>query len=107
MSFNVAQSNPSAASLTDLYVAPSGKEAVVSTLAIAEHGGDFAQFDVLVSPSGAAASDTHILIKDGQLGAKDTLFFTIGIALAPTDVIRVKASTADVTFTAFVNESEV
>ena len=107
MAFTVKQSNPAAATPADLYTVPAATEAVISTLAVAEHGGAGATFDVLVRPAGSAAADVHVLIKGGELGANDTLFFTVGIALAATDVITVEADTADVTFTAFVNESEV
>lgn len=107
MAYVVKQSNPAASTQTNLYVVPAAKEAVVSTLAIAEHGGAAATFDVLIRPAGAVAADVHILIDGGQLDANDTQFFTIGIALATTDVITVVASTDDVTFTAFVNETGV
>lgn len=107
MAFTVKQSNPAAATAADLYTVPSATEAVISTLAVAEHGGAGATFDVLIRPAGAGASGSSVLIKGGQLDANDTVFFTIGIALAATDVVTVEADTGDVTFTAFVNESEV
>lgn len=107
MAFTVKQSNPAAATPADLYTVPASKEAVISTLAIAEHGGAPANFTIRVRPAGAAAADVHILVNAAELVANDTQFFTIGIALATTDVVTVEATTADVTFTAFVNETEV
>lgn len=107
MAYTVKQSNPAAATPADLYTVPASKEAVVSTLAIAEHGGAAADYTVRVRPAGAAAADVHILVNSAELVANDTQFITIGIALAATDVITVEATTGDVTFTAFVNEMEV
>lgn len=107
MAFTVKQSNPAAATPADLYTVPASKEAVISTLAIAEHGGAPADFKVLVRPAGAAAADVHVLVNAAELVANDTQFLTIGIVLAATDVITVETTTADVTFTAFVNETEV
>jgi hypothetical protein len=107
MAYTVAQSNPAAATPSDLYTVPSEKEAVISTLAIAEHGGAPADFSIRVRPDGDTAADVHILVNGAELVANDTQFLTIGIALAATDVVTVEATTGDVTFTAFVNETEV
>ena len=106
MAYTVAQSNPAAATPADLYTVPASKEAVISTLAIAEHGGAPADFKVLVRPAGAAAADVHVLVNAAELVANDTQFLTVGIALAATDVVTVEATTGAVTFTAFVNETE-
>lgn len=107
MSFKVQQSNPAATTADDLYTVPAAKEAVISTLAVAEHGGAPAEFSLKIRPAGASAADEHILVSAAELAAYDTQFFTIGIALATTDVITVEATTADVTFTAFVNEQDI
>lgn len=106
MPYKVAQSNPAAATPADLYTVPAGKESVISTLAVAEHGGTPADFSIRIRPAGAAAADVHILVGAAELTANDTQFLTIGIVLAATDVVTVEATTGDVTFTAFVNESE-
>lgn len=107
MAYMVKQANPAAATPADLYTVPASKQAVISTLAIAEHGAAPAYFTIRVRPAGASAADVHILVNAAELVANDTQFLTVGIALATTDVITVEASTADVTFTAFVNETEV
>lgn len=93
--------------LLDLYEVPAGKEAVISTLAVSEHGGASAEFTVQIRPENAAEEDAHILISAAEILANDTQFFTVGIALAETDVISVRGTTAGVTFMAFVNETEV
>ena len=107
MAYTVAQSNPAAATPADLYTVPAGKEAVISTLAVCEHNNVSATYQVLVRPGGATAADVHRVIFDAPIAARDTIFVTTGIALAAGDVVTVEAATGDVTFTAFVNETEV
>jgi hypothetical protein len=107
MAYTVKQSNPAAATPADLYTVPAGKEAVISTLAVCEHGDVATRFRVLVRPAGAAAAAVHRLVYDAPVAGLDTVFLTIGAALAAGDVVTVEAATADVTFTAFVSETEV
>ena len=106
MAFTVAQSNPTDNTFTDLYTVPASTEAVISTLAVANIEGDTA-FTVAIRPAGAALSDEQYLIYESTLAAGESKFFTIGIALAATDVVTVRAATDDVAFTAFINETEV
>lgn len=91
----------------DLFEVPAGKEAVISTLSVSEQDGAPAEFAVLIRPGGASQDPAHVLISAAEILANDTQFFTIGIALAETDVISVRGTTAGVTFMAFVNETEV
>lgn len=107
MAFTVKQSNPAAATAANLYTVPAATEAVISTIAVCEHNGVSTRYQILVRPAGASAADVHRLVFDAPIAALDTVFITVGIALAATDVVTVQAATADVTFTAFVNESEV
>lgn len=107
MSFTVKQSNPAAATAANLYTVPASKEAVVSTLAICEHNDVATRYRVLVRPAGATAAAVHRLVFDAPVAGLDTVFLTVGIALATGDVVTVEAATENVTFTAFVNETEV
>jgi hypothetical protein len=107
MAYTVAQSNPAAATPADLYTVPASTEAVISTLAICEHNDVATRYRILVRPAGDTAADVHRLVFDAPIAGLDTVFLTLGIALATTDVITVEAATGDVTFTAFVNETGV
>jgi hypothetical protein len=107
MAYTVKQSNPAATTNTDLYTVPAETEAVVSTLSVANLGGTDASFRIAVRPAGATIANQHYVAYETTVPAGDSKFFTIGMALAATDVVTVRASTADVAFTAFVNESAV
>lgn len=106
MAFTVKQTKPAANTAATLYTVPAATEAVVSTLAVANIGAD-ASFRIAVRPAGATLADVHHIVYEATLAAGDSKFFTIGIALATTDVVTVRASTAGVAFTAFINETAV
>jgi hypothetical protein len=103
MAYKVFQSNPAATTPADLYTVPSAKEAVISTIAVCNHGATNV-FSIWIRKAGATAADVHLLANGVGVAADETFFITAGIALAATDVVTVEAGTGDMTFQAFVNE---
>jgi len=103
----LGQVNPSATTLTTLYTVPSAKEAVVSSISVANLTATAATFRLAVRPAGASISNEHYLGYDITVGASDTTIITVGLTLATTDVLSVYASTANVAFQAFGDEASV
>lgn len=103
----LGQSNPSATTATTLYTVPSSKEAVISSIAIANLASSSATFRIAIRPAGATLANQHYLAYDVTLGASDTTIITVGITLATTDIVTVYASTANVAFSAFGDEASV
>jgi len=103
----LGQSNPSATTLTTLYTVPSAKEAVVSTISVANLTATAATFRIAVRPAGATIANQHYIGYDITVGASDSTLITVGLTLAATDVISVYASTANLAFAAFGDEASV
>ena len=103
----LGQVNPSATTLTTLYTVPSAKEAVVSSISVANLTATAATFRLAVRPAGAAIANQHYIGYDITVGASDTTIITVGLTLATTDVLSVYASTANVAFQAFGDEASV
>jgi glucose-6-phosphate dehydrogenase assembly protein OpcA len=103
----LGQSNPSATTLTTLYTVPSAKEAVVSTISVANLTSTAATFRIAVRPAGASIANQHYIGYDITVGASDSTLITVGLTLAATDVISVYASTANLAFAAFGDEASV
>jgi glucose-6-phosphate dehydrogenase assembly protein OpcA len=97
----LGQIAPSATTDTTLYTVPALKEVVVSTLVIANRAATAATFRIAVRPAGAAIANQHYLAFDITVGASDSTTLTLGMTLAATDVITVRASTANLSFSAF------
>lgn len=99
----LGQSNPSAASDTTLYTVPSSTSAVVSTIVVANLGTS-GTYRIAIRPAGASIANEHYIAYDVALNANDTITWTIGVTLATTDVITVRASNTSFTFSAFGSE---
>lgn len=99
----LGQVNPAATTLTSLYTVPAGASAVCSTLTIANIGVS-TTVRVAVRPAGAAIENKHYISYDVPLNQYDTIFLTLGITLAATDVLSVYAGTANVAFGLYGSE---
>jgi len=93
----LGQSSPVAATLTSLYTVPAATSAVSSTLTVCNYGVT-TTFRVAVRPAGASIANQHYILYEVAINANDTLFFTLGLSLATTDVVSVYAGTATVSF---------
>lgn len=100
----LAQSAPSATTATDLYTVGAGKSAVVSTLTVANRATTDATFRVSIAVAGAVTGNKDYIAYDLTCAGNGVNYLTLGITLAATDVIRVYASTANLSFTAFGSE---
>ena len=99
----LGQQAPSATTNTDLYTVPGVTSTVVSTLAIANRGVS-TTYRVAVRPAGAAIANQHYIVYDATISSGDSIFLTIGITLATTDVVTVYAGTASLSFSLFGSE---
>jgi glucose-6-phosphate dehydrogenase assembly protein OpcA len=100
----LGQSNPAATTLTTLYTAPAGTQAVVSSIVIANLAASAATFRIAIRVAGSAISNEEYIAYDITLGASDSTVLTLGITLGATDVISVYASTTTVAFSAYGSE---
>jgi hypothetical protein len=99
----LGQSIPAATTNTTLYTCATANGAVGSTLAICNQGVS-TNTRVAIRPAGAAIEAKQYIVYDTLVNANDTMFLTIGVALANTDVVTVYAGTANVSFNLFGSE---
>ena len=100
----LAQSSPSATTNTDIYTVGAGKQAVVSTITIANRSATARSYRIAIRPAGATLANQHYIAYDVSVLANDTTALTIGVTLAATDVVTVYASTTDLSFGIFGSE---
>lgn len=101
----LGQSNPAATTDTTLYTVPSATSSVVSTLTICNQSTTAdATYRVAIRPAGATLAASHYVVFDATVFAADTVILTIGMTLAATDVVTIRASTANVSFSLFGSE---
>lgn len=99
----LGQSAPSATTNTTLYTVPSATSVVASTLVVCNRGMS-TLFRVAVRPAGATLANEHYLIYDNYVNQYDSVFLTLGITLAATDVVTVYAGAATLSFSLFGSE---
>ena len=94
----LAESNPSASSLTDAYTVPASTTAMITSIDVCNFSSSaVANITVKIAVAGLADTNkqyTYFFTLDKQ----DTLERTCGIPLQTTDVVRVMADTANVSF---------
>lgn len=100
----LGQSAPSANTDTTLYTVPAATEAVISTLVVCNRGASAATYRIAVRPDGAALANSHYVAYDISIAANSLVALTLGVTINATDVVTVRASTADTTFSAFGSE---
>ena len=97
----LAQAAPAATTETALYTVGAGKVATVSTLTVCNRAATAATFRITAAIAGAATTNAQYIYYDQAIDGNSSFAITIGITLAATDVIRVYASTANLSFNLF------
>lgn len=100
----LGQSNPSAATPTDIYTVPSSTSAIISTINICNQSANGSQFNISVRPAGESLASKHYVAYNAGIAANDSVSLTIGVTLATTDVVTVSANNASVSFNVFGSE---
>lgn len=100
----LGQSAPSATTETDLYTVPAATETIVSTINIANRDATAATFRVSVAVNGAATANKDYIAYDSSIPGNGFVSLTLGVTIDATDKIRVYASTANLSFSAFGSE---
>jgi hypothetical protein len=100
----LGQSAPAATTNTTLYTVPASTSAVVSTLTVCNTSATALTYRVAVRPAGASIVSSQYIIYDNTLQGNDSVFLTIGLSLATTDVVTVYTSAATATFNLYGSE---
>lgn len=94
----LAQVNPSAATLTAGYTVPASTSAVISSITVANRSSTATSFRISIAVAGAADDNKQYLYYDIAIAGNDSFAATLGITLATTDIIRVYATLATLSF---------
>ena len=101
----LAQNAPSATTETTLYTVPASTSSVISTISICNQAGTSGTYRIVVRPAADASTTAkHYIVYGATVGASDSIMLTLGLTLATGDVVRVYASSANMSFSAFGSE---
>lgn len=99
----LGQESPAATTATVLYLC-SSTSGVASSIIICNRGATQATFRVSISAGGAATSNKDYIYYDLLIAANDTFIATIGVTLSSGDVVRVYASSSNLSFSLYGSE---
>lgn len=101
----LGQANPSTPLVpVTLYTVPNVNQAFCSTLSMCNQGAITANVFVAVQPQGSALDPKNYIVYNQAIQPADSIFLTIGIALGPTDVVSVMATTSSISYNLFGSE---
>ena len=100
----LAQVAPLSTTATDAYIVPVSTSTVISTITVCNQGASAGAFRISVAKAGAELDVKQYIYFDQHIGGKATYAITLGITLAASDVIRVFASSASMSFNIFGSE---
>lgn len=100
----LGQVAPSATTNTDLYTVPAGKQAVISTIVVANRGASASSYRIASRQNGAALTAAQYIAYDIAIAANDTTTLTIGLTLGAGDVITVYGLNANLSFGLYGSE---
>ena len=91
----------SAATLADFYTVGASKSTTISSITVCNTSATATSFRIAVAVGGVAAATNQYIYYDQAIDGNSTYVATIGITLAATDVVRVYATLATLSFNAF------
>lgn len=98
----LAQNNPAATTNVALYTVPALTSAVLSTIAVCNQSlTSGATINIAVRPGGATLDPKHYIVYRGYVAPADSLFLTLGVTLATTDIVTIYSTTATTSFSLF------
>lgn len=97
----LGQVDPSATTLTTAYTVPAATSTVISSIVVANRSAVATSFRVSVAVAGAADSTKQYIAYDVAIGGNAMTTLKLGISLAATDVVRVYATLATLSFNIF------
>jgi hypothetical protein len=102
----LGQLNPGATTATTLYTCPNtaGNYAVVSTVTVCNRSSTPTSFRLWIAINAAGDDNVQYVAYDLPIAGNEHVGFTEGYTLGPNDLIRVYATLATLSFSAFGEE---
>jgi len=89
---------------TQIYPCPTGKEAICSSLTVANLSTDDILYRVRVRQAGAAANDKQILVYDTAAAAGISQALQLSMTLSAGDLVEIYAASTSIAFNLFGSE---
>jgi len=103
----LGQKSPAANTEWDIYTVNGTKDAVISSITVANRDSNSATYRIAVRPDGATLTDDMYVAYNVQVGSNSTQSLNLGLTVNQNDVITVRSSSGLVSFNVFGTEIDV
>ena len=103
----LGQKSPDANDNWDIYTVTGPKDAVISSITVANRGTDSATYRISVRPDNATLTNDMYIAYDVQIGSNSTTALNLGITVNENDRITVRSSSGLLSFSVFGTEIDV
>jgi len=87
-----------------LYAVPTGKESIVSTLAVSNRGADDQLFSVRIRVAGAANDNKQYVVYQVPCASNSAVSLNLSMTLSAGDLVMVNGASTDLSFNLFGSE---
>ena len=97
----LGQVNPTANTLSNVYVTPNSTEGVVNSIIIANQYTDNASFSLIVRPIDETLDDKHYIVRGCVVPGSDTLRMTLSLTLQNNVIVAANTNSPNLSFGAY------
>ena len=97
----LGQVNPTANTMSNVYVVPGATEGVVNSIIISNQAATNASFSLTVRPSSEALDGKHFIVRGCVVPASDTLTMTLSLTLPADAILAANTNSSSLSFGAY------
>ena len=97
----LGQVNPTANTLSNVYVVPGATEGIVNSIIIANQSAANASFSLVVRPSSESLESKHYIVRGCVIPASDTLSMTLSLTLPADAILAANTNSSFISFGAY------
>ena len=97
----LGQVNPTANTLSNVYVTPNATEGVVNSIVISNLSATNSSFSLVVRPVDEALDDKHYIVRGCVVPGSDTLTMTLSLTLQNNVILAANTNSSNLSFGAY------
>lgn len=97
----LGQVNPTANTMSNVYVVPGATEGVVNSIIISNQAATNASFSLVVRPTSEALDSKHYIVRGCVVPASDTMTMTLSLTLPADAILAANTNSSSLSFGAY------
>lgn len=97
----LGQINPTANTLTNVYVTGAAASAIVSTISIHNFSDSNSSYSIVVRPNNESLENKHYVIRGGVIPARELITITGAVTLNASAILAANTNSGNISFNAY------